>query len=318
MVVLLTGVAGFIGSHTAKALMAQGHEVIGIDNFNNYYDPKIKEDRVNIFLIDGNLKLYRGDIVDSDFLDNIFSENKIDIICHLAAQAGVRHSLDNPNLYINANILGTNNILEMAKKYGINKIVYASSSSVYGGNTKMPFVESDDVSNPLALYAISKRTNELQARAYYNLFGINSIGLRFFTVYGPWGRPDMALYKFTKAILANDPIDIYNQGNHRRDFTYIDDIVFGILASLNNCQGCEIYNLGNGSPTSLMEFISLIEKRLGKEAQKNFLPLQIGDVSETYADINKAKKNLNFEAKIGPEIGINNFIDWYLKYSHIK
>jgi UDP-glucuronate 4-epimerase len=319
MNILLTGVAGFIGSHTAKALSALGHNIIGIDNFNDYYDPQIKEDRIKVFLFGlDNLRVYRGDITDKVFLDKIFSENKIDIICHLAAQAGVRYSLENPDTYIQTNILGTNNILEMARKYGVSKIVYASSSSVYGGNTKMPFSESDDVSNSLALYAVSKRTNELQARAYYNLFGINSVGLRFFTVYGPWGRPDMALFKFTKAILNNQPIDVYNNGNHKRDFTYVDDIVSGIVAALNNCSGCEIYNLGNGSPTALTDFIILIEKRLNKSAQKNFLPMQAGDVVETYADISKARNNLGFDPKTGSEAGINKFIEWYLIYHKNK
>lgn len=319
MNILLTGVAGFIGSHTAKALSALGYNIIGIDNFNDYYDPQIKEDRVKIFLFGlNNLRIYRGDITDKNFLDNVFSENKIDIICHLAAQAGVRYSLESPETYINTNILGTNNILEMARKHSIKKVVYASSSSVYGGNTKMPFSEGDDVSNSLALYAVSKRTNELQARAYYNLFGINSIGLRFFTVYGPWGRPDMALFKFTEGILKNQAIDVYNNGNHKRDFTYIDDIVSGVVSAINNCFGCEIYNLGNGSPTALSEFICLIEKRLGRPAQKNFLPMQAGDVIETYADISKARNNLNFEPKTRPESGINKFIDWYLIYHKNK
>lgn len=319
MNILLTGVAGFIGSHTAKALASLGHNIIGIDNFNDYYDPQIKEDRIKVFLFGlDNLQVYRGDITDKFFLNKIFSENKIDIICHLAAQAGVRYSLENPDTYIQTNILGTNNILEMARKYGVNKMVYASSSSVYGGNTKMPFSESDDVSNSLALYAVSKRTNELQAKAYYNLFGINSVGLRFFTVYGPWGRPDMALFKFTEAILNNQPIDVYNNGNHKRDFTYVDDIVSGIVAALNNCSGCEIYNLGNGSPTALADFITLIEKRLNKSAQKNFLPMQAGDVAETYADIGKAKNRLGFEPKTDPAAGIDKFIEWYLIYHKNK
>lgn len=317
MTILLTGVAGFIGSHTAKALIDLGYEVIGIDNFNDYYNPQIKEDRISI-LLENRLKLYRGDITDVFSLDRIFTENKIDTICHLAAQAGVRYSLENPNTYINSNILGTNNILEMARKYKVNKVVYASSSSVYGGNTKTPFSELDEVNNPLALYAVSKRANELQFKSYYNLFGINSVGLRFFTVYGPWGRPDMALFKFTQAILNNQSIEIYNHGRHKRDFTYVDDIVSGILASINDCNGCEIYNLGNGSPTALLGFIHIIEKRLGRKAKKNFLPMQAGDVSETYADISKAKDYLGFQPKVNPEDGINKFIDWYLDYHKIK
>jgi len=318
MNILITGVAGFIGSHTTKALSLLGYEVIGIDNFNNYYDPTIKENRIVTFLAESNLKLYRGDITDEAFLNKVFTENKIDIICHLAAQAGVRYSLENPNSYINSNILGTNNILEMARKYKVNKVVYASSSSVYGGNTKTPFSESDEVNNPLALYAVSKRANELQFKSYYNLFGINSVGLRFFTVYGPWGRPDMALFKFTQAILNDQPIEVYNDGHHKRDFTYIDDIVSGILAAINNCSGCEIYNLGNGLPTALLDFIDIIEKRLGQKAKKNFLPMQAGDVEETYANITKASDHLGFNPKTKPEEGINKFIDWYLEYYKLK
>jgi len=317
MTILLTGIAGFIGSHTAKKLLERGHKVIGIDNFNDYYDPKIKEDRIKTFLSGFDFDLLRGDITDNNFLDKVFLSNKIDIICHLAAQAGVRYSLENPGVYINTNILGTNNIFEMARKHGPNKIVYASSSSVYGGNTKMPFSEIDDIGSPLALYAVSKRTNELQAKAYNHLFGINSIGLRFFTVYGPWGRPDMALFKFTEAILNDRPIDVFNMGNHKRDFTYIDDIVSGIVAALDNCNGCEIYNLGYGSPTSLSDYIFLIEKRLRREARKNYLPLQPGDVEQTYADITKARNKLGFDPKVKPEEGINNFIDWYLDYNKI-
>ncbi|HNW09375.1 MAG TPA: NAD-dependent epimerase [bacterium] len=314
MAILITGIAGFIGSNTAKRLLSEGVEVVGVDNFNDYYDPQIKRDRINKFLADYDFKVYECDIADKDKLKGVFANHKIDKICHLAAQAGVRYSLENPAAYISANIVGTNNILELAKDYGIKQVVYASSSSVYGGNTKIPFSEADPVDNPISLYAATKKANELQAHVYHHLYGINTVGLRFFTVYGPWGRPDMALFKFTKAILAGQPIDVYNHGEHRRDFTYIDDIVAGIVAALDNCQGYQIYNLGNNQPVELEYFISVIENELGQPAIKNYLPLQVGDVPATYADIDKAKSQLGYEPKVGVEQGIKNFLEWYKRY----
>lgn len=314
MAILLTGIAGFIGSNVAKKLLSAGVDVVGVDNFNDYYDPKIKRDRIAKFLGDYDFKVYECDIADKEKLQGVFANHKIDKICHLAAQAGVRYSLENPDAYIMSNIVGTNNIFELAKDYGIKEVVYASSSSVYGGNTKIPFAESDAVDNPISLYAATKKANELQAHVYHHLYGINCVGLRFFTVYGPWGRPDMALFKFTKAILAGRPIDVYNNGQHRRDFTYIDDIVAGIVAALNHCQGYEVYNLGNNRPVDLEYFIGQIEEQLGQKAIKNYLPLQIGDVPETYADIDKAKNKLSYEPKVGIEEGIKNFIAWYREY----
>ncbi|MEK7167682.1 MAG: nucleotide sugar dehydrogenase [Patescibacteria group bacterium] len=314
MTILLTGIAGFIGSHTAKKLLERGDSVVGVDNFNPYYDPTLKESRIKELLAGFDFKLYRQDISDKEGLKKVFQESKIDKICHLAAQAGVRYSLENPDAYISSNIVGTNNLLELAKEFKIKDFVFASSSSVYGGNTKIPFSESDPVDNPVSLYAATKKANELQAHVYHHLYGLNCVGLRFFTVYGPWYRPDMALFKFTKAILAGEPIDVYNQGKHKRDFTYIDDVVAGIIASLDKCENYEIFNLGNNQPVDLEYFIQVTENGLGKKAVKNYLPLQQGDVLETFADIEKARIKLGYEPKIGIEEGIGNFLKWYNDY----
>ncbi|MFA6215976.1 MAG: NAD-dependent epimerase/dehydratase family protein [Patescibacteria group bacterium] len=312
--ILVTGVAGFIGSQAAKALMAKGDEVIGIDNFNSYYDPKLKEDRVNEFLKSDNFKLYRLDISDFEKLKTVFAENKIDKICHLAAQAGVRYSLTNPGVYIKSNISGTHNLLELAKEFKVTKFIFASSSSVYGGNEKIPFAETDPVDRPISLYAATKKANELEAYVYHHLFGLDVCGLRFFTVYGPWGRPDMALFKFTKAISEGRPIEVYNQGKMQRDFTYIDDIVSGIIKAIDYCRGYEIFNLGNNEPVELEYFIKAIEEVLGKKSVKNYLPLQPGDVVATYADITKAKSLLTWQPETKIDQGIKNFIGWYKKY----
>ncbi|MFA6381645.1 MAG: NAD-dependent epimerase/dehydratase family protein [Candidatus Buchananbacteria bacterium] len=312
--ILVTGAAGFIGSQAAKALTAKGDEVIGIDNFNSYYDPKLKEDRVNEFLKSDNFKLYRLDISDFEKLKTVFAENKIDKICHLAAQAGVRYSLTNPGVYIKSNISGTHNLLELAKEFKVTKFIFASSSSVYGGNEKIPFAETDPVDRPISLYAATKKANELEAYVYHHLFGLDVCGLRFFTVYGPWGRPDMALFKFTKAISEGRPIEVYNQGKMQRDFTYIDDIVSGIIKAIDYCRGYEIFNLGNNEPVELEYFIKAIEEVLGKKSVKNYLPLQPGDVVATYADITKAKSLLTWQPETKIDQGIKNFIGWYKKY----
>src|SRR3989338_8811455 len=303
MAILVTGSAGFIGSHVVKAIIARGIEVVGLDNFNSYYDPKLKEARINEFLHDFSFKNYRLDLADFEGLRQIFKENKIDKICHLAAQAGVRYSLEHPAVYIQSNIVGTHNLLELAKEYEIRDFIFASSSSVYGGNKKVPFSESDPVDSPISLYAATKKANELEANVYHHLYGLNCWGLRFFTVYGPWGRPDMALFKFTKAISESQPIEVYNMGRHRRDFTYIDDVVQGVLAAVDKCQGYEIINLGNSTPVDVEYFIKVIEENLGKKAQKNYLPLQPGDVVETYADIEKAKKFLDYNPQTKIEEG---------------
>lgn len=294
--------------------MDRGDKVVIVDNFNSYYDPQLKENRINQFLKNYNPKIYRIDISNFEELRKVFKENKIDKICHLAAQAGVRYSLENPNAYIQSNIIGTHNLLELAKEFKVGDFIFASSSSVYGGNKKLPFSETDQVDQPISLYAATKKANELEAYTYHHLFGINVFGLRFFTVYGPWGRPDMALFLFTKAISENKPINVYNKGEMKRDFTYIDDIVSGVISAIDNVKGYEIFNLGNNDPVDLEDFIKVIEKNLDKKAEKKYLPLQPGDVVATYANIDKAKKVLGFDPKTNIETGIKNFIDWYKNY----
>ena len=308
--VLVTGGAGFIGSHVAKALLKRGDEVVIIDNFNSYYDPKLKEDRVKILLGPYNPKIYRVDITDKKALRKVFEENKFDKVCHLAAQAGVRYSMVNPDSYIQSNIVGTHNILEMIREFEIKDLVFASSSSVYGRQEKMPWSESDKVDETINVYAATKKANEEEVYAYHHLYGINAFGLRFFTVYGPWGRPDMAYYMFADKISKGETIDVYNNGKMQRDFTYIDDIVKGVLSALDKVKGYEIINLGNHQPEELEKFIFLIEKYLGKQANKNYLPLQSADFLVNYADNTKAKKILNFESKIDLEEGITRYIQW--------
>ncbi len=316
--ILVTGGAGFIGSHTIKALLDRGDNVICIDDFNDYYNPQLKEDRIKVFLKGRKFPLYRVDIADFMALKKIFQQRKIDAICHLAARAGVRASIENPFIYQKTNIEGALNLLELAKDFKIKNFVFASSSSVYGGTKKVPFSENDPVDHPISMYATTKKTNELMAHTYHHLYGLPCTGLRFFTVYGPWGRPDMALFKFTKNILDGKPIDVYNHGDHYRDFTYIDDIVQGILASLDRAYPYEIINLGNSKTESLIDFINIIEKHLGKKAKKNMLPMQPGDVHKTFADITKAKKLLDFQPTTDIHQGIKQFINWYKKYYGIK
>ncbi|MBV9080321.1 MAG: GDP-mannose 4,6-dehydratase [Elusimicrobia bacterium] len=310
--VFLTGAAGFIGSWTAHALADRGDTVVGVDNFNPYYDPTLKRRRAE--RLGKKIKLYEADIVDLDAMKRIFKENKIDKVCHLAAQAGVRYSLENPFAYENANNLGTLNLLEVCRERGVKSFIYASSSSVYGGNTKVPFSVDDSVDRPISLYAATKKYNELMAHTYHHLFGMHTTGLRFFTVYGPWGRPDMALFKFTDAILKNKPIDVYNHGKMKRDFTYVTDIVSGILASLDKNYPYEVFNLGNSATVELSYFIECIEKELGRAAKKNLMPMQPGDVPATYADIDKSRKMLGFDPKVKIEQGIKEFIGWYKDY----
>jgi UDP-glucuronate 4-epimerase len=312
MRILVTGSAGFIGAHVVKELTARGDEVVGIDNYNDYYDQKLKRDRVNF--LRPNIVEYEIDIADKEAVSKVFENHRFDAICHLAAQAGVRYSLENPDIYISANIIGTHNLLEQCRLHGIKKFIFASSSSVYGGNEKIPFSENDLVDKPVSLYAATKKANELEAHSYFHLYGINVVGLRFFTVYGPWGRPDMALFKFVKAILKGDAIDVYNQGEMKRDFTYIDDIVSGVLASIDYCQGYEIFNLGNNNPVDLKDFISVIEEALGIHAVRNYLPLQPGDVVKTYANIDKAKSILEWTPKTDIRSGIERFVEWYKSY----
>jgi UDP-glucuronate 4-epimerase len=311
---LVTGAAGFIGFHTAKALLEKGTNVIGIDNLNAYYDVSLKKARLAQLLSHDSFTFYHENINNFDALQKIFTQNHIDKICHLAAQAGVRYSIENPFTYEESNIKGFLNLLETARKFPVYNFVYASSSSVYGNNTKLPFSVEDNVDTPISLYAATKRSDELMAFTYSHLYDIPLTGLRYFTVYGPWGRPDMALFIFTSAILNQRPIDIYNFGKMKRDFTYIDDIVDGTISSLNNPFTYELFNLGNSKTVQLMDLITLIEKELGIEAKKNFLPLQPGDVPETYADIEKTKKMLGFNPKTSIKTGIQNFIGWYRNY----
>ena len=312
MNILVTGGCGFIGSHLVKRLLKEGNNVIIVDNLNDYYDVNLKKNRLNLFK--DKVKFYEIDIASKEDLERVFQENNIDKICHLAAQAGVRYSLENPFVYGDSNYIGTLNILEFAKRYKVNHIIFASTSSIYGKNTNMPFKEEDRVDGPLSIYSASKRACELLAQVYYDLFGVNTTCLRFFTVYGPWGRPDMALFKFTKNILEDKPIDVYNNGDMKRDFTYVGDIVEYFARAIDKPLGFSIINLGRGSPVHLMDFIGVIEKQLDKKAKINFMPMQPGDVKETYADTTKAKEILGFEAHTPIEEGIKNFLDWYEYY----
>ena len=318
MNILVTGAAGFIGFHTCLSLQTK-HKVFGLDNLNNYYDVNLKKSRLKILKKNKNFEFLKTDIQNKN-LHNKFKRIKLDIIINLAAQAGVRHSLKDPFSYIDSNILGQINLLEFAKKIKIKKFIYASSSSVYGGNEKMPFSVKHRVDKPISLYAASKKSTELLAECYSHLFKIKCIGLRFFTVYGPWGRPDMATFIFTKKILENKKINIFNYGNMKRDFTYIDDIVKGIKGAVNlkGDYKHKIYNLGNNKPEDLKRFISIIEKNLKVKAKRNLLPIQPGDVAKTSANIDESKRELNFNPKTSIDEGIPKFIEWYKQYYKIK
>jgi UDP-glucuronate 4-epimerase len=314
---LVTGVAGFIGFYIAKVLLEKGDGVIGIDNLNTYYDVSLKKARLDQIISHHDFTFYQEDINNLDVLKKIFSHHHINRICNLAAQAGVRYSIQNPFTYQESNIKGFLNLLEMARQFPVSNFVFASSSSVYGNNKKLPFRVEDNVDTPISLYGATKRSNELMAYSYSHLFNIPLTGLRYFTVYGPWGRPDMALFLFTRAILDGRPIDVYNFGNMKRDFTYIDDIVDGTISALSNPFKYELFNLGNSKTVELMELIKIIEEELGTEAKKNLLPLQPGDVPETYADIEKTKKMLAFNPKTSIRAGIKRFLDWYHDYYEI-
>lgn len=329
--ILVTGTAGFIGSHLARRLIDERYEVVGIDNLNDYYDVELKKDRMK-FLLNNSIKNYEINLADKEAVAEVFRSEKPDIVINLAAQAGVRYSLDNPHVYIDSNVNGFVNILEGCRHNRVSHLIYASSSSVYGANTLKPFSTSVNIDHPLSLYAATKKSNELMAHTYSHLFNIPTTGLRFFTVYGPWGRPDMALFKFTEAIVGGKEIDVYNHGNMMRDFTYVDDIVEAITRIVNmpaapnpewtgnspdpssSTAPYKIYNIGNNSPVKLMDFIEAIELRLGKKAKKNFLGLQAGDVPETYADVDDLYKNINFKPSTDIQTGVNHFTDWYLKY----
>ncbi len=315
--ILVTGAAGFIGFHVSKKLLERGDTVVGIDNLNSYYDVNLKKGRLDILQDSDLFSFYREDIQDLAAVRRIFQKHEPGIICNLAAQAGVRHSLRDPFSYQKSNLEGFLNLLELARAQGVKNFVYASSSSVYGSNKKVPFSVEDRVDNPVSLYAATKKANELMAHAYSHLYGIPCTGLRYFTVYGPWGRPDMALFLFTDAILKDRPINVYNYGKMKRDFTYIDDIVDGTLAALDRAVAYDIFNLGNSNSVELMDFIDALEEELGKKARKNMMPIQPGDVPETSADIEKSRKLLGFAPKTPLNTGIRNFVAWYREYFHI-
>lgn len=332
---LVTGAAGFIGFFTAKRLLESGHQVIGIDNLNGYYDVALKQARLNELAPFEQFNFVKLDLADRDGIAELFNTHAFDRVIHLAAQAGVRYSLDNPFAYADANLVGHLSILEGCRHHKVKHLIYASSSSVYGLNSKMPFSTDDAVDHPVSLYAATKKANELMSHTYSHLYQIPTSGLRFFTVYGPWGRPDMALFKFTKAILNGDPIDIYNQGDLARDFTYIDDIVAGILAVAdtvpqanpewtsetgspkNSSAPYKLYNIGNGSPVKLMDFVQAIEQATGKTAKKNFMPMQPGDVYKTWADTQDLVASTGVQPKVSVNDGIQNFVNWYRNYYQV-
>jgi UDP-glucuronate 4-epimerase len=329
---LVTGAAGFIGYHTARALLDRGDAVIGIDNVNSYYDPSLKDARIAELGSRNHFKFIRQDIADRAAIADLFRTQNFDAVIHLAAQAGVRYGSENPAAYIDSNITGTQNILEGCRHAKTPHLVFASSSSVYGANMTMPFSVHDNVDHPLSLYAATKKANELQAHAYAHLYGLPVTGLRFFTVYGPWGRPDMALFTFTRRILAGEPIDVFNNGNHARDFTYIDDIVEGVVRVTDrvpvpnpawngarpdpgtSAAPYRLYNIGNNQPVELMHFIAVLERALGREAKKNYLPLQPGDVLKTYANTDDLAADTGFKPSTSIETGIANFVAWYRSY----
>ena len=330
--ILVTGAAGFIGFHTCVKLLERGDTVVGLDNFNDYYDVSLKESRAKVLAGYENFRMERLDLADRAGIETLFSEGKFDKVVHLAAQAGVRYSIENPHSYIDSNIVGTLHILEGCRHNDVEHLVYASSSSVYGANTEMPFSIHQNVDHPLALYGATKKANELMAHTYSNLYGLPTTGLRFFTVYGPYGRPDMALFSFTKNILEGKPIDVFNYGKHRRDFTYVDDIVEGVVRTMDHTAQpnqawdsadpdpgtskapYRLYNIGNQQPVELMDYIGAIEGCLGKTAEKNLLPLQPGDVPDTWADTTDLAQDVGYQPSTPVDVGVRKFVDWYLDY----
>ena len=335
MKILISGVAGFIGFHLAKKLVSQGHTIVGIDNLNTYYEVQLKIDRLKELGVEiqleelplkknrekDNFSFHQIDLTDEEKLNELFLTSGIDLVINLAAQAGVRYSIENPKAYINSNVVGFINILECCKKYNIKELIYASSSSVYGNSDKSPFEETDHVDNPISIYAATKKSNELMAHVYSHLFNIKTIGLRFFTVYGPWGRPDMAPFLFTKAILNNNPINVFNNGDLMRDFTFINDVVGGIEAVIHKMDAFEkyeIFNIGNNKPVALKDFIDAVETSCGKEAIKVMFPMQEGDVYKTYASIDKLNQLTGYSPETNIREGIHKFVSWYKEYYKIS
>ncbi len=332
MKILVTGAAGFIGFHTAKVLLDRGDHVVGLDNLNDYYDVSLKEARLKELASFSNFEFVKLDLADRVAMPALFQSRRFERVIHLGAQAGVRYSLQNPLAYIDSNILGFANILEGCRHNGVEHLVYASTSSVYGANTAMPFSVHQNVDHPLSFYAATKKANELMAHTYAHLYKLPVTGLRFFTVYGPWGRPDMALFLFTRNILAGKPIDVFNYGNHRRDFTYIDDIVQGVVRACDRVATpnetwdsnhpdpgtsrapYRLYNIGNNEPVELLRYIEVLEQCLGKKAEKNLLPMQPGDVPDTFADVDDLVRDVGYKPATSVETGVKNFVDWYLRY----
>ncbi|MGE0467464.1 MAG: NAD-dependent epimerase [Steroidobacteraceae bacterium] len=332
MRVLVTGAAGFIGYHVAERLLARGDEVIGLDNLNPYYDPTLKEARLARLRPHARFSFEKLDLADRAGMEALFARGKIQRVVHLAAQAGVRYSIQNPHAYVESNITGTLHVLEGCRHHGVEHLVFASTSSVYGANTKMPFSVHQNVDHPLSFYAATKKANELMAHTYASLYGLPATGLRFFTVYGPWGRPDMALFLFARNILAGQPIDVFNYGNHRRDFTYVDDIANGVVAALDHVATANagwngdapdpatskapyrLYNIGNNRPVELMHYIGVLENCLGRKAEKNLLPLQVGDVPDTWADAEDLVRDVGYRPSTPVEEGVKRFVAWYLEY----
>jgi UDP-glucuronate 4-epimerase len=332
MKVLVTGAAGFIGSFTAQRLLARGDEVVGLDNLNEYYDVNLKKARLARLQQQPGFRFALLDLVDRAGMAALFAKERFDRVVHLAAQAGVRYSMTNPHVYVDSNVTGTLHVMEGCKDHGVEHLVYASTSSVYGANTRMPFSVHQNVDHPLSLYAATKKANELMAHTYASLYGLPVTGLRFFTVYGPWGRPDMALFQFTRNILAGRPIDVFNYGNHRRDFTYVDDIVEGVVRALDHVASgsagwnadapdpatsrapYRLYNIGNSRPVELMKYIEVLEDCLGRKAERNLLPLQPGDVPDTWADVEDLDRDVGYRPATPVEVGVARFVDWYLEH----
>ena len=330
MKLLVTGAAGFIGYHTAKLLLERGDEVVGLDNLNDYYDPSLKAARLDILRSDERFQFIKADLADRTAMQAVFRSHQFQRVVHLGAQAGVRYSVENPRAYVQSNIVGFLEIIEGCRHTQVEHMIYASTSSVYGANTRMPFAERQGVDHPLTLYAATKRSNELMAHSYSSLYGLPTTGLRFFTVYGPWGRPDMALFLFTKNILAGLPIDVFNEGCHQRDFTYVDDIVKGVAAAVDHVAAPDpdwdsnhpnpstskapfrIYNIGNQKPVALTRYIEVLERCLGKKARKNLLPMQLGDIADTWADVETLAREVGYRPCTDLETGVKHFVEWIL------